>query len=264
MALNYPSIVQGTATTGLNLYQDLKNVFGADPRKTSFVDPITKGVLFQADSVLSESHERQATPTVFPLEDGSTISDHIFVTPLELSMQCIVTDAPLNTPDQLAQEAIVVGLSAIEPPLAVTTQNVAYSLWKAHQNTPSRSTSAFAALLALQAGDPTARPPVPPKLFNVVAPLTRGLKVYENMVIKSFQVQRDAQTGYAIVFQLSLAQLTIVSPQTIDVAKISNKALASDRAKEAAEEAARRSGFQDGYNFTYNKTGLMPPTVEAN
>lgn len=44
-----------------------------------------------------------------------------------------------------------------------------------------------------------------------------GLKVYENMIIKSFDVDRDATTGQALLFSMTLGEIKIVSTLTTSV-----------------------------------------------
>lgn len=68
------------------------------------------------------------------------------------------------------------------------------------------------------------------------------------MIIRSLSVPRDAGMSDAIAFQVTMSQLLIVRPQSVNVAVLSNKALASQRANEGEKEAEQPNGFKDGYN----------------
>jgi len=60
------------------------------------------------DAVLEENHELEAEGTEHPVEDGSTITDHIHVKTPPLSMRCAVTLTPIGTkyPGQTAVDSI--------------------------------------------------------------------------------------------------------------------------------------------------------------
>ncbi|TQE99502.1 MAG: hypothetical protein FKY71_08325 [Spiribacter salinus] len=53
-------------------------------------------VVFNADLTIDEQHERVATPTDHPVETGSTISDHVILSPERVTLQGFVTDTPVG------------------------------------------------------------------------------------------------------------------------------------------------------------------------
>jgi hypothetical protein len=57
---------------------------------------VVQGSYLVLDASLSESHSFGSTVTRYPVEDGSLISDHTQLEPIELSMEGIVTNASLD------------------------------------------------------------------------------------------------------------------------------------------------------------------------
>jgi len=51
---------------------------------------------FEADVDLSRVHRREAMVTDFPVEDGTSITDHVVIRPLALTMELMVSDTPLT------------------------------------------------------------------------------------------------------------------------------------------------------------------------
>lgn len=244
---------QVDGTVGLGTAQALQRSLSGHPDLCHFIDPSTGSVLLQCDAVLSETHSRDVEVTSFPLEDGSTISDHIVVPPVELQLQGIVSDAPLGDKAGLITEAIASGLTAVVPPLGVAAAGAGYAAFLALNNTnlagqnigaSSRSVAAFGQLLRLQGGDPTAQPPVLPRPFNV----TTKFRLYTSMVIKSLSVPRDATVGGAIVFQAALTQMLVVRPQTASAQVLAAPALAGAQANLGQQQAAEAAEAEGGGN----------------
>jgi hypothetical protein len=53
-------------------------------------------VYLALDAMVSEAPEYQATPTQSPVEDATTISDHVCLKPVKLTVRGIVTDTPIG------------------------------------------------------------------------------------------------------------------------------------------------------------------------
>lgn len=253
-----PNTAQGIAT---NLYGGFENVLSlkGHPDQMAFVNPATNSDIISFDAVITESHQRESAATAFPIEDGSNITDHIFVSPFELSIQGIVTDTPLGFRDGFLDTAIAVGVSALAPPLgiaaagigqAVYSQSIEYKKRQLAQaagvayTRNTRSNEAFSRLLLMQAGAPDISPPIPPAIFNVRS----KLRLYPSMCIRSLSVQRDATISGAIIFQATLTQLRIVRPQSVNVQLLQNKALGASKASEGdkATTPAAFQKFQEG------------------
>jgi hypothetical protein len=236
--------VFGAGVAGLGAGQTVYKSLQGHPDLVHFIDPITNSTIMQMDAVLSENHSREVEPTKFPIENGASISDHIMVAPLELELQCLITDSPIGGRSGYITEGIATAASAVLPAIGVATAATAYALHTAQMGTQSRSRAAFDALLRMQAGDPTTSPPTPPKTFDVVTKLQR----YPNMIIKSLSVPRDPTMGNAILFQVSLAQLLVVQARASNVQFVSNKALATAKAKEGEKQLERKDYYKLGQN----------------
>lgn len=186
--------------------------------------------IVQFDATVNETYSSEAELTRFPVEDGSTISDHIVRSPRSIDMTGVVSDTPIGGRDQLLAEAATVAATATLPPIGIIAAAVAYATWRAHVGTESPSQAAYAQLLALQIGNPTASPPTSPEPFRVVT----KLGIFENMMISKLSVPREASTGGALIFNLTVAQVEVVLPQTISVTQVDVPALAA--AKSVAGE----------------------------
>jgi len=48
----------------------------------------------QLDASINEGHTRTAKVSVSPIEDGTTISDHVTLEPVSLSIEGLISDVP--------------------------------------------------------------------------------------------------------------------------------------------------------------------------
>jgi hypothetical protein len=163
------------------------------------------------ECTIDETHSKESTPTSFPVENGSTINDHIIQKPFGLTIHGIITDTPLSD----IQGAVTTGVaSALSGTLGVVAGVAAGSLFSALTGGGSKSGAAYKQLVALQAaGQP----------FDVVTTLNR----YSNMFISSLSAPRNAQTGNALEFTLQLVQLLLVTPQTVQIQIFQNSDLSA-------------------------------------
>lgn len=238
-----PGAIQGVGTSALNLYQQTSSALAGHPDLVHFLDVRTGACIFQFDAVINEQHTREATVTAFPVEGGQVVTDHIIVSPAEITVQGIITDSPIGNAKALLTEAIATGITLVSPPLIVAAVGAGYGAatsYQADQGQSSPCQAAFAKLQTLQAGDPEASPPVPPTLVHVHS----KLRLYTNMAIKSLSIPRDKTVSNAIIVQISLAQMRIVRPQTINVAGFSVPSLAAAKAAEGEKQSAAVKAFR--------------------
>lgn len=238
-----PGAIQGVGTSALNLYQQTSSALAGHPDLVHFLDVRTGACIFQFDAVINEQHTREASVTAFPVEGGQVVTDHIIVSPAEITVQGIVTDSPIGNAKALLTEAIATGVTLVDPPLLIAAAGAGYGAatsYQADQGQSSPSQAAFAKLQALQAGDPEASPPIPPTLVHVHS----KLRLYTNMAIKSLSIPRDKTVSNAIIVQISLTQMRIVRPQTINVAGFDAPALAALKAAEGEKQPAAVKEFK--------------------
>ncbi len=158
------------------------------------------GTVILLDCCVQETHSRESPPTEFEVEDGQTISDHIIVKPFSLEIQGIISDTPISA----LTGAMTTLTSVALPPVGVVGAAAGSALYSAIADTASPSQVAYKQLRQLQ----ESRLP-----FNVLTSLNR----YENMWIKSLSIPRDANTGQILMFTVSLVQILLASPQTVNL-----------------------------------------------
>ncbi len=179
----------------------------------------TTGTIISVDCTVSESHKRESPPTEFPIEDGLNISDHILVKPFDLEINGIISDTPIKAINSLITTAI----GSVLPAAGIVGAGAGMALAQALSGSKSPSVVAYGQLLKLQSDR---------KAFDVVTTLNR----YSDMWIKSLTVPRDAGTGRALVFTLSLVQLLIVKPKTVNIQQFNDADLAAENANLGKQE----------------------------
>lgn len=252
------SIANSAASYGAAAFStasQIKRAFDGDPTRVAFVRD--GQVLVQFDAVLQENHSIEAGPTVFPLEDGQTVADHIILAPTELTLSGLITDSPLNDRDALFREGVVSAASAVLGPVGVVGQSAAVATARAQWGTTSPSFAAYEVLRTLTEGFPNPNsktPAAPPTPFDV---RTR-LRTYTNMVIKSLQVPRDATTGNALLFNIQLAHMNLVRPQALTLALSKIPDVASIRERLDQEDNYLVEQYDAGYGRSQIVTGQAP------
>jgi hypothetical protein len=186
----------------------------------------------QFDASIKENHKLDSTPTKFPIEGGQSISDHMILQPQSLELTGIITDTPIGGAEALISEVATTLTSALLPPVGVVAASAAYSLFKAGADSSSPSVAAYGKLLQLQKN---AQP------VNVYT----SLYMYENMWITSISAPRDAETGKSLIFSMTLEQLIIVSPQTVDISVFANPSLSANQA-DVGDQSGLQSVIQKG------------------
>lgn len=183
-----------------------------------------RGLILQFDACLQENHQYSSTPTAFPVEDGSIISDHVILNPVTLTLTGVVSDNPL--PESLGSQLKQVfggAATSLLPPLGVTFAATAYAIYQLGSQQVQPSKRAYQTLCSLRTGNTQATPPTPPEPFSVVTRYAR----FENMVLTDLVFPVDASTDGQCVFTVTLAKLVIVAPQKVSLSSLSNAALAA-------------------------------------
>ncbi|RYF52440.1 MAG: hypothetical protein EOO38_00075 [Cytophagaceae bacterium] len=228
-----------------------------EPSKVQFLR-VGVGTIFEFDSCINESHSRETVPSLFPIEDGGSISDHIFVAPVELSLTGMVSDFPIYKDGQRLLQTLGEAATTLIPPLGITLGAAAQKVFTVSQNMPSRSKEAFRTLTRIQAGNPYTQPPELPQPFIVLTQYAR----YPDCVIKSLKFDRDASTASTCVFTMTLTQLRRIKPQAVNVAIFKNPGLAAAKQELGEAEsdglAARgQSGKKVGFDTEQKASGYL-------
>lgn len=219
---------QGIASIGA---QGLSNLLSSKTR-VQFIQ--NNNTVISFDASIKENHTRESPPTEFPIEDGREISDHIILKPFNLELTGVISDTPIGGLQGLLQEAGVTAAAALLPPVGIVAAAGALALFSALASSKSPSVAAYGQLIQLQ----TNAQPV-----DVITSLYR----YPNMWIKSISVPRDSETGQVLLFTVSLVQLLIVRPQSVNISIFANPALSANKADLGQNGLDLASDAQQGY-----------------
>lgn len=134
------------------------------------------------DASISEEHVTSVEVSENPVEDGANVADHVQINPDQLTIEGVITDAPLGY-------AVIGNIQNI-------TRSVATFFGKS-----SRSIDAYNEMVKLQ----KSRQP-----FTVVT----GLKRYKSMIMTELSVPRTKDTGGAVHFRAVFKEVPIVKSKT--------------------------------------------------
>ena len=197
--------------------------------------PAGSGDVIVFDASIKEMHSRKSPPTEFPIENGNYVSDHIILRPFVLVLEGIISDTPIGNIQGLLTEAGTTLVSSLLPPVGVVAASVGgTALYSALSKSSKPSVQNYLTLLNLQAsGTP----------FDVLTSLNR----YPNMWITDISVPREAQSGNILMFTVTVQQLLLVTPQSVNILIFANPALGSNAASVGNQSTTQPNGFQDGW-----------------
>jgi hypothetical protein len=208
---------------------------GLGQKKVQFIQ--NGSSVLQLDASMKEVHSRKSEPTQSPIETGQNISDHIIVRPFEIIITGIISDSPIGGTSGLIAELATTLTSALLPPIGVIGGGALALAGSALFNIPNNSKSppsiaAYNKLVGLQSnGQP----------FDVVT----GLNTYKNMWISNISIPRDSETSNILLFDVTLVQLILVKPQTVNITIFANPALAAGQTS-VGEQGLGQNAFQKG------------------
>lgn len=134
------------------------------------------------DLILTETHSLNAAVTQHPVQDGSTISDHITILPRSGTMRVLVSNFSLSTAEGDAQAA---------------WEEIYAQGQEARKTLPNRAADAWEKLKDLV------------KKRELVKVVT-SLEVYEDMALTRVETVRDGDTGDALEIDIDYEQVTKV------------------------------------------------------
>lgn len=195
--------------------------------------------VIQFDASMKEKHSRESPPTEFPIEDGSVISDYILLKPFQLDLTGIISDTPIGDAQGLITEVATTAVSSLVPPVGLVAAGIAakagVSLFQALSGSKNPSVAAYGQLLQLQQNAES---------FDVLTSLYR----YPSMWIRSISVPRDAETANILLFDVSVVQLQLVKPQSVDLKIFADPSLASKIGELGQQESQLSSRFKQGFD----------------
>lgn len=134
------------------------------------------------DLILTETHSLNAAVTQHPVQDGSTISDHITILPRSGTMRVLVSNF---------------SLAAAAESKAETWQEVYEQGEAAQKSLPNRAADTWEKLKDLEKSR---------ELVKVVT----ALEVYEDVALTRVETVRDGETGDALEIDIDYEQVTKV------------------------------------------------------
>ena len=174
----------------------------------------TKLGSLDVDCTLTETHTADVEVTEHPVESGAAMSDHIRPKQEAFTMSGLFSGTP-NPTEGASRTVEVQGLSGETFTL---TTNVPES---EENKAATRLEEARDALYRIKNGA---------ELITVVT----GLKVYENMAMKSLSIERDGRTGISLRFTASFVQVETVELKTTRIQTIT-----TPKAKETVNDGSK-------------------------
>lgn len=265
--------VAASSLAGYGLYNQLSRALSGDASKVVLL--VNNVAVVQFDCCLTEAHQYQAAPTMFPLEDGTAISDHLQVAPVSLQLTAVIADHPPESREGLFDAGVsaVVGGGLQQLGAAGTLAgtvgytSLASAATKADSGSSvSRSAAIYSTLRNLQGSGhidaELGTAAIQPQLVDVVtAKLGKPFCRFGDMAITDLSMQRDNSTGSrCLVFNLALTQIrfayreeTLVSVAQPEKAtkKKTGKAKTEERSVDSEYEKERKArGLTGAQSFS--------------
>jgi len=177
-------------------------------RKTQIVTQAAVSVgppqqfILEIDAAIQITHEKSASATKNPVEDGSQISDHVTLENDKLTIEGMVSSSPIGifqsignlAGSSISQNAI---LSGIGGALGGTVAGLL-------QSTGDRVQNAFKFLEEIH--------------FNRIPfKIVTGLKVYDPVILTTLTIPQNAQIGPSLRFTATFEQITIATADFVDI-----------------------------------------------
>ena len=138
--------------------------------------------------LIDEDHTLNFRVSDHPLQNGSTISDHVHKEPAEVTINCLFTNHPIKKMSEVSEVTFKDDYATSEVKSTLTN--------KALEN--------FDKVVALA----KKREPVR---------LVTALQVYPKMIITSIKAPRDSKTGSAVKFTMTLREINIVQLKSVSL-----------------------------------------------
>jgi hypothetical protein len=143
---------------------------------------------YPIDVAKVETHSLEAEVTEHPVERGSTITDHVRLNPIEVTLECVVSDTPLG--------AIAADPTRINSQIEIEGED--------STAIPTPSEDAYTKLKAIR----LAREPVT---------IETSLDRFENMILTRLTIPRNSDTSGGLTFEATFREVVIVENLRVTV-----------------------------------------------
>lgn len=140
----------------------------------------------------SEIIEYNQTITDHPVENGESITDHVYNNPLRVKVQGTITDTPIDI------------IGTVRNVAGLFNGNVLNNIKETYLGKGRKQTTAYEALKDLATS-------------NATLTLVNYLDTFENMVIESLSFPRDGETGARLYFEATLKQVTFANVALVTI-----------------------------------------------
>jgi hypothetical protein len=198
----------------------------------------------ELDCSMTESHEAAAVVSENEIEDGSSVSDNVVLSPLRLTLEGVVSKTPLGA-------AALIGSAASAAAGAVGAAQKA----GAAQAIATIGLASVGGLVANSFGPDGPKSRAPADVLDYLHELRAkrlpfsvltALKLYDNMILTNLSVPRSVATVNILRFTATLQQVKLVKSETVDLGSASSLGGAAGATKalgtQAVSEAASKTG----------------------
>lgn len=207
----------------------------------------SKVAALQLDALISVTTDANAEVTSNPIEDGSDVSDHVRLGNIQISIEAIVSESPVNL------------LAAAGGLAAGAASNFLGSAVGGFLTTAAvTAIGSVAGMIANRRKDDIQ---YPEKAYNYLLELRKkripftvvfNKKSYDNMILKTISRPEKAENGESLMFTATLEQIQIVQTKTVLIPK---QKIKGDRAASAASKV--KTGKQGTEETTSKKSSLL-------
>lgn len=192
---------------------------------------------FSAQVTLREVHTDELEITDQPVEQGSQITDHSFMRPAELLIECAWSNSPQNSGFFAGLAGAVTG--TIEGVNAILTGNSLDQVRDVYQK-----------MLALQRSR---------QRFDVFT----GKRVYQDMLIKSLITETDKETENLLKLTVQLRQIIIAQVQVVTIAAPVSEQTFPQSTSPLIDKGVKQLQSGARLNLTEAINSLTPTPLEA-
>lgn len=188
-----------------------------EPKRVTFEDSV--GTAFTFDCVTNESHKLSQTLTRHPIEDGSSVNDHVIKPPNKIRLSTIKSSHPMSLETAIQNLAVGVAGSVVSSSggevgsiLGAVTTAVGVSLvndYTVEGEDGKRYTPVQIAFNALEKMRDDA----------TLLTVTTEIKTYTNMVIVDVDIPRNSRNRYSLDADITLEEVRIAKSATATIQK---------------------------------------------
>ena len=185
--------------------------------RTAFRENNSDLDILLVDVTTSRTTNYENEMTLFPVEDGPDITDHIRTKPITMNIEGIISETPLSLEAQKAS-LVTSGTSFV---------NKSLGGFKGASAITGAAGGKLGAKLFQSGGSPAELGRK--ALEDLIIKKQRirvavGKKILDNMVVTRLSIPEDNQIGRALKFSATLQQIRVVTGETVLIAKIARSA----------------------------------------